>query len=129
MTPPNRGSQSVDAAALLTLVNDGKRRGLQRLSATIGPADARHKHVRSQIFLTHRENNSLKAMGHTLGQHVGRPVAQALTVRLALQRLAVEMDRSLTDPATADHLKSDLMSVRSERTAAPSTASETTPTI
>jgi len=120
MTPPDKAEPS--AAALLTIVSGRKRRGLQRLSATIGPADARHRHVRTQLFLTQRENDSLKAMGLTLAQHLGRPVAQALTVRLALQRLAVEMDRSVTDPAVAARLKDDLMSVRSERTdAAPLT--------
>ena len=114
MTPPDQADPSV--AALLTIVGGRKRRGLQRLSATIGPADARRKHIRTQLFLTLAENDGLKAMGFTLAQHLGRPVAQALTVRLALLRLAVEMERSLTDPAVADRLTSDLMRVRSERT-------------
>ena len=124
MTPPDRADPSV--AALLTIVGGRKRRGLQRLSATIGPAAARRKHIRTQLFLTHGENDGLKAMGLTLAQHLGRPVAQALTVRLALQRLAVEMERSLTDPAVADRLTSDLLRVRSEQTdPAPITPNDT----
>ncbi len=127
MTPPDTAPQSVPVTALLSVV-EGKRRGQQRLSATTGPADARHKHIRTQLFLAHHEHAGLKALGHTLALHVGRPVAQALTVRLALQRLGAEAERSLTDPAVAERLRTELLSVRSERAAATSTACETSPT-
>lgn len=117
MSPPDNTPHSAEVVALLTHLNEGKRRGLQRLSATTGPADARHKHIRTQLFLAKREHEGLQVMSHTLAQHVGRPVAQALTVRLALHRLGEEAERSLSDPAVAARLKNDLMSVRSERAA------------
>jgi hypothetical protein len=114
MIPPNTAPQSAELTALLAVV-EGKQRGLQRLSATTGPADARHLHVRTQLFLARREHDQLKAMGATLARHVGRPVAQALTVRLALQRLSEETERSVNDPAVATRLATDLLNVRAER--------------
>jgi hypothetical protein len=104
-----------EIAALRAGLVEARRRGVQTLIATTGPVGNRHKHVRTQLFMTTDEHAALKLMRHTLSFHVGRQVAQTLTVRLALSRLMDECRRSLSDPAAAAKMKADLLAVRAER--------------
>lgn len=104
-----------DIATLRAGLAEARRRGAETLSATIGPPGSRRRHVRTQLFLAADEHAALKLMQSVLSLHVGRRVAQTLTVRLALHRFMAECQRSHSDPVVAAKMRADLLAVREER--------------
>ncbi len=108
-----------ETATLLAGLVTAKPRGEGKLSAATGPRHARHRLIRTQVYFSGAEHAALKVTRDTLAQHVGRPIAQALTVRLALRHLGQAADRSLIDPTAATRLANELWTLREEVAAAP----------
>jgi len=73
------------------------------------------KLIRSNIWITAHEWGLRNLLSHIMTMHLGRPVGQALIVRLGLRVLAAEAQRSLKDPVVAARLKAELMAVRENR--------------
>src|SRR5262245_55084030 len=68
-----------------------------------------------RIHLTERELVLRNTVRSILGMHVGKEIPQALVLRVALNRLVADAQRSLSDPALAAELRQQVLELRAKR--------------